>query len=294
MNNIPLEKSKFNEEFLKLNNDVFKVKYKKGGNRKCIIWLPGRNDYFYHYHISEKLEDYDIYVLIYRNCHELKSDISDYFFDIKDVMEEIDELYNYFKINNYDNIVLYGHSTGGLIATIYQNDTENRVDKIVLNAPFYKYKLQGIEYYYFYYFLYYIIPLIPEFDLNKNTFKENKYVAMISEKFNVDCLYKKNYNVPVVSSWFRNITKYQYLISCDKIKLNSPSLILYSDHSADYKGSNKGDEVLDVELNLKQANFLGDKVKIKIIKDACHDVFVSYYEEALNESIDNLMDFLKS
>ena len=49
MNDIPLEKSKFKEEFLKLNNDVFKVKYKKGGNRKCIIWLPGRNDYFYHY-----------------------------------------------------------------------------------------------------------------------------------------------------------------------------------------------------------------------------------------------------
>ena len=28
MNDIPLEKSKFKEEFLKLNNDVFKVKYK--------------------------------------------------------------------------------------------------------------------------------------------------------------------------------------------------------------------------------------------------------------------------
>ena len=102
--------------------------------------------------------------------------ISDYFFDIKDVVEEIDVLYNYFNINNYDNVILYGHSTGGLIATIYQNSTKNKISKVVLNAPFYKYKLSCTDYYFFNYFLYYVIPFIPDFDLNNNTFKDNLYV----------------------------------------------------------------------------------------------------------------------
>ena len=294
MNDIPNEESKFESTYLNINETVFKVKFKKGENKKdCIIWLPGRNDYFYHYHISEMLDKYDIYILIYRNCHEMKVDISDYFFDIKDVIDEINVLYTHFKINSYENVVLYGHSTGGLIATIYQNETVNKISKVVLNSPFYKYKLGTFDYYWFNYFMYYIIPIIPEFDLNKNTFKDNLYVNMLSEKFNIDTLYKKKYNVPVVSSWFRNITRYHSHITSNKVKLKYPTLMLYSDHSTNSKGSYKGDEVLDIKLNLDQVEHLG-KCNLYLIKDACHDVLSSYYKYALDEAILRLTNFLES
>jgi len=294
MNDIPNEESKFESTYLNINETVFKVKFKKGENKKdCIIWLPGRNDYFYHYHISEMLDKYDIYILIYRNCHEMKVDISDYFFDIKDVIDEINVLYAHFKINSYENVVLYGHSTGGLIATIYQNETVNKISKVVLNSPFYKYKLGFFDYYWFNYFMYYIIPIIPEFDLNKNTFKDNLYVNMLSEKFNIDTLYKKKYNVPVVSSWFRNITKYHSHIKNNKVKLKYPTLMLYSDHSTNSKGSYKGDEVLDIKLNLDQVEHLGE-CNLFLIKDACHDVLSSYYKYALDEAILRLTNFLES
>ena len=116
---------------------------------------------------------------------------------------------------------------------------------------------------------------------------------MLSENFNINNLYKKKYNVPVVSSWFRNITKYHNEITNNKIKLKYESLILYSDHSTDVKGSNIGDEVLDIELNLKQVEHIGD-CNLFLIKDACHDVLTSYHNYALNEAIIHLTNFLES
>ena len=59
MNDIPNEESRFESTYLNINETVFKVKFKKGENKKdCIIWLPGRNDYFYHINWnSNKMND---------------------------------------------------------------------------------------------------------------------------------------------------------------------------------------------------------------------------------------------
>ena len=294
MNNIPEEYSKFNSVHLNLDDvTIFNVKYKNINNSKCIIWLSGRNDYFYHYHISQQFNDYDIYSPSYRNCHELKDDVSDYIYDIQQITEEIDILYSHFNLDKYDEIILYGHSTGGLIAILYQQNTKNKITKIVLNAPWIDYKFKYYDHYIFHYLLYYIIPYIPEYDLtNKKSFKENKYMTMLSKKFNIDNLYKKKYNTPIISSWFRNIIKYHNDISCNKIKLKYKTLILLSDHTAKFKGAEIGDEVLDIDQHKKQILNLGDNIELCLIKDASHDVFVSYLDSAIDESVDRLKEFL--
>tara|TARA_B100000902_G_scaffold390731_1_gene440178 strand:+ start:1246 stop:2133 length:888 start_codon:yes stop_codon:yes gene_type:complete len=294
MNDIPEEQSKFKSVILNLDeNTQFNVKYKNYNNSKCILWLPGRNDYFYHYHISSKLYNYDIYSPFYRNCHELKDDVSDYIYDISLIKKEIDIMYEYFNLNNYDEVILYGHSTGGLIAILYQEYTENKINKIILNAPWLHYKFKFIDHYLFNYFFYYVIPYLPEYDLTTNrSFKDNKYMLMLSSKFNINKLYKKNYNTPVISSWFRNIIKYQSDISNNKIKLKYDTLILISDHTAKFKGAETGDEILDIEQHLKQISKLGDKVKLNLIKDATHDVLSSNYNSAIDESFNLIHDFL--
>jgi len=294
MNDIPEEKSKFKSIHLNLDDNItFSVKYKKCNNSKCIIWLPGRNDYFYHYHISQHFDDYDIYSILYRNCHELKEDVTDYIYDIKQSHNEIDMVYDYFNLNLYDEVILYGHSTGGLIAILYQDTTKNKINKMVLNAPWLHYKFNDYDHYIFNYLLYYIIPYMPEYDLTNNkSFRENKYVLMLSNKFNFDCIYKKKYNTPIISSWFRNIIKYHSDISNDKIKLKYETLILLSDHTSKYKGANTGDEVLDIDKHKEQILKLGHNIKLHLIKDASHDVFVSYKDSAIDESVNKLKDFL--
>mgnify|MGYP000865313405 CR=1 FL=1 len=292
------EQLKFSEIILDINNfsplDAYKIKilYKNFNKKKCIIWFPGRNDYFYHYHITEILDDYDIYALFYSNNHEYKEDISDYFYDLKNIFDEIDVIYSHFDINNiYDEVILYGHSTGGLIITIYQIETKNKITKIILNSPFYAFKFNIYENIIFNKILYYIIPYIPEFDINQKSFNDNLYTLMLSKKYNIDNIYKKNYISPVISTWFRNIIKYQHKINNNKIKLKYDTLILYSDHYTKYPGDIKGDEVLDIESNSAAVSKLGDKAKLVFIKNAIHDV-LSSNENSLNNAINIIIEFL--
>lgn len=292
MNDIPDEINKFKHINLKLDDNIsFNIKYKMFKTKKCIIWLPGRNDYFYHYHISNKLNEYDIFALNYRNCHPLKCDLSDYIDDIKKLFKEIDKLYDYFDINSYNEVILYGHSTGGLIVTLYQFETKNKINKIILNAPWFHYKFNNLDYYFFHYFYYFIIPYIPEYDLINRSFQDNKYMISLSEKFKIDKLYKKNYITPVISTWFRNIIKYQNDIYNKKIWFKYPTLALISDHTAEHKGAKKGDEILDITEHVKQLEKLGNN-KLVLVKDATHDVLSSHYDYAIEESLNEIKNFL--
>lgn len=292
MNDIPDEIDKFQNINLDIDETImFNVKYKKTNNKKCIIWLPGRNDYFYHYHISSKLHNYDLYALNYRNCHPLKCDLSDYIDDIKKLFKEIDIIYEYFNINSYDEVILYGHSTGGLICTLYQFESKNKISKIILNAPWFHYKFNTFDHYIFHYLYYYIIPCIPEFDLIERSFNDNKYMTSLTEKFKIDKLFKKNYITPVISTWFRNIIKYQNNIYHKKIWLKYPTLALISDHNAEFKGAKKGDEILDINEHIKQLEKLGNN-KLVLIKDATHDVLCSHYDYAIDQSLEEIKNFL--
>jgi hypothetical protein len=44
--------------------------HRRPGNKKALLWLPGRADYFYHPHVGKALEaaGVDVYVLNYRRC----------------------------------------------------------------------------------------------------------------------------------------------------------------------------------------------------------------------------------
>ena len=108
----------------------------------------------------------------------------------------------------------------------------------------------------------------------------------------INKLYKKNYNTPIISSWFRNIIKYHNEISYNKIKLKYETLILLSDHSTNHRGAEKGDEVIDIEHHKKQISKLGDNVKLYLIKNATHDVLTSKLDSAIKESLDKIKEFL--
>lgn len=294
INDIPEEENLFDYIYLSLEEDQeFKINYKiLNNNKKCIVWLPGRNDYFYHYHISSLIPDYDIFVINYRNNHEKRKGIPHYFYDLGDIFEEIDLTYEYFKINKYDEVVLYGHSTGGLISIVYQQHTDNKITKLLLNSPFLKYKFNMCDYCYFNYFIYYLIPCLPEFNISSKVYSNNEYTIMLSEKFNINYILKSNINLPVISTWFRNLIKYQNLIKSNNFKVKYPTLILYSDHHCKGEFNYVGDSVLDIKKNVEQIQFLGNLCSLKTIKNAVHDVLLSYYDEVRKESIDEFLNFL--
>lgn len=263
--------------YLKINDvEYVKVNYKKKlENTKCIIWLPGRNDYFFHYHFTNLYPDYDIFALSMRNNHNRRKDVYNHIDDLKEHFLEIDTVYEYFNINSYEEVILYGHSTGGLISILYNKfNKKNKISKMILNSPFLKFKRHWIENLFLNWIGWFIFDFVPNINISFDIFKPNYYAINLSKRFKLNSMYKTFYNAPVISSWLINIMKHQYKITNNKIKINVPTLIFYCDKSYE-KHSDHGDSVLNIDENLKQVPKLFNNnslLSLHLIEDSMHDV----------------------
>ena len=68
LNEITAESNLFETRTLTVNGNNFNVIMKNSTKSKALLWLPGFNEYFYHYHISQELTDYDIYAIDFSSC----------------------------------------------------------------------------------------------------------------------------------------------------------------------------------------------------------------------------------
>lgn len=299
----PIEKSKFKKEYIEFRkNEFIKVEYKKNlNNKKCIIWIPGRNDYFFHYHFTEKFSNYDIYSIMFKNNHARRNDIIHHVDDIKEHFIEIDTLYENYDINNYEEVILYGHSTGGLISVLYyKNNLKNKISKLILNSPFFKFKRHWLENFFLDYIAWYVFDFLPNIDISFNTFNTNTYMLSLSENYKINKKYKTDYDVPVISSWIVNNIKHQYKIQLGNININIPTLVLYCDKTVKNNFSQKGDSILHIDDNIKQlSNLFKDQtfLKLEIISNGVHDLLcadgeINNIDTPLGKTFDTINKFL--
>ena len=148
-----------------------------GENRKCIVWIPGRNDSFFHVHVLQRFLDvgFDVYALDLRRSGRAKvgddgnaavdESLAHDSYDFKEYFEEIDATMKFLKDPNklsddvnsvvqdggcgkvYDNIVMYAHSTGALVAGQYATGGGWRgaVDGYIFNSPFWSWNLSPLQ-----------------------------------------------------------------------------------------------------------------------------------------------------
>lgn len=273
------ERLKFIREYIKLNdNDYIKVEYKKSKNNKCIIWIPGRNDYFFHYHFSSFYSEYDIYSIMFKNNHARRKDIIHHVDHLEEHFLEIDKIYENYDINNYDEVILYGHSTGGLLCILYnEQNKKNKINKLILNSPFLKFKGHWIENIFLNYIGWYLFNYIPDINISFTINKPNSYALSLCNKYKINKKYKTYHNLPIISSWIINIMKHQNRISLNKIKINIPTIIFYCDKSIKNNFTEQGDSIINIEENLKQIPYLinDNLLHLKIIKNGRHDILCS-------------------
>lgn len=115
---------------------------------KAILYLHGYSDYFFHDHVSTRFLEhgYDFFALDLRKCgRSILSPEHDnyrhYFRDIREYDEEItlsiDHIIKQAK-DQTRKIILYGHSTGGLVASLYAASGPRHKDihAVILNSPY--------------------------------------------------------------------------------------------------------------------------------------------------------------
>ena len=276
---------------------------------RALLYVHGYNDYFFQRNLGEIFNDscFNFYAVDLRKYgrsllpgqtpFEVR-DLSEYFADIDAAIHIIKEEGN-------SEIILMGHSTGGLITSLYCDRYKNDlpVQGLVLNSPF--------------------------LDMNQGWFKEKILIPVVSfwGKFNkgtkirqgtstayAESLLKKyhgewDYNThwkfmispSVTSGWIRAIHLGQVKVH-KGLDIPCPVLVLFSDKSV--YGDNwtpefqKGDAVLDVGDIAKYGKSLGPKVTEFEVKDGLHDLILSgkdsreaVYREIFRWMRDNHLDY---
>jgi alpha-beta hydrolase superfamily lysophospholipase len=283
-----------------INNDLTKslLKYKTNNNKKALIWIHGFNDYYYHFHIGDKLlnEGYDIYALTLRRYGEVCSNKEGLFYtnNLDEYLEDIDNVFNFISKYNYEKIFLYGHSTGGLTSTIYcqKGEYRDKINGLILNAPFFDFNDSIFNEFLLKHIVSRIGYFFPRFKLKK--YNPNKYNANseeIYERFYFNDNYKLRGGSPVYAGWIYTINKHQELIKNKNISLDIPILVIYSDKTIAGNKQDKGDNTLDMSEINKYSDYLGNNVKEVIIKDAIHDVLCSE-DKPRKEAIKCMFDWL--
>lgn len=118
---------------------------------KAILCIHGFNDYFYQEVIAEEFlkAGYHFYALDLRKYGRsiLKNQKANNTRDLSEYYEDIDNALSIIREEGSQQIVLYGHSTGGLIITLYASDRKGReqFDTLVCNSPFYDFNVPKIQ-----------------------------------------------------------------------------------------------------------------------------------------------------
>jgi alpha-beta hydrolase superfamily lysophospholipase len=255
------------------------------GNRKSVLYLHGYNDYFFHAHVAEKFNknNFDFYALDLRKYGRslLKHQRPNYCQDIEEYFEEISIAIR--EINNISqsSIFLFGHSTGGLIASSYMNNgsERNRISALILNSPFLDFYQSELEKFLSYWGSKIISTIAPYAKIegllapvyaqsvNKNFYGEWDY--------NLD--WKPTKGFPTFFKWVVAISIAQKKLADSNIKV--PILVMHSSDSKKIttfsEEAMSRDTVLDIEDIKRVGVTLGDDVTLLQINHALHDIFLS-------------------
>lgn len=270
-----------------------------------VLAIHGWNDYFYHRELARAISRAGgaFYAVDLRKYGRSLRDWQTFGFitDLSDYGEEIGECFDVISAE-HDSIplVLYGHSTGGLIASLWADAHPEAIDGLILNSPWLELQAStairqmGTP----------IIDLLArhspktEFPLPENDFYQRALTAapppgatqipnvpkgtndpFWTTGWEPDPRYRNGVGQPVRVAWLAAILKGQARVA-EGLDIPCPILVLTSAASATPSAEwneelRATDSVLDVEQIWKRVAHLGNHVTLAKLEGAIHDVVLS-------------------
>ena len=259
-----------------------------GKNKMAVLYIHGFVDYFYQTHAADRhlKEGWDFYGLELRKYgnsilpHQKPNNarrLEEYFEEITLAIQKLKQE------KKYEVVILHGHSTGGLITSLYGQFGEARewVDAFVLNSPFLAFNLSKT-------LVRSIIPLVArmgrkEPDREIHAPHSDVYVKSLHKDYKGEwdfkLCWKPLLGFPIYAGWVNAIYEAHGKID-NGLNIQQPILVLHSEKSCKYR--TKWDDsvmytdcVLNVEDIEKKSHLLGNRVDSIGIPNAVHDVFLS-------------------
>ncbi|MGO1316858.1 MAG: alpha/beta hydrolase [Cellulomonadaceae bacterium] len=265
--------------------DATLVRHRLLGRRpRAVLYLHGYVDYFFQTDMAQTFIDhgYDFYALDRRkhgrSLHPEQT--PNYTTDLSDYAAEIDEAVRIVRAEApRTGVVLLGHSTGGLIGSLWANARPGRVDALVLNSPW--------------------------FDLNRDWFTRTVGTRAIDAlgrvaprtvvghlgqhygralhrgtggEWDYDLAWKPHEGFPVRAGWMRTVRRAHARVARG-LDVRCPVLVCTSDATGDASRWHDGllttDSVLDVDQIAARASGLGRDVTQVRVPSGSHDLALS-------------------
>lgn len=297
----------FKQEIIELNDDyegkvqaVLVSKKSELETEKAILYIHGFADYFFNAELADACIDagFDFYALDLRKYGRslLSHQHPNFCKDLSEYFEEIDQAVSIIKErDSHSTLVLNGHSTGGLTASLYTHERRNSnvIDGLLLNSPWYginenwliKNVIMKATYAIGKLFPFSKTPkgLDPNYacSVHKDQFIEVKKANNVYEKgvWDFNITWKSLGEFPVYRGFLRAVRNGQKNIQ-KGLDIKCPVFLLNSDKKG--KRNKKiqphyfnSDCVLNPEHMVKYISRVGEHIKQVTIKDGMHDLALS-------------------
>lgn len=255
------------------------------GNRKAVIYIHGFIDYFFHPHVAEEFHknDFDFYALDLRKSgrsilpHQSPYRIDDLWKYFEEIDLSIESVFE----NGVSDLYLFGHSTGGLIVSIYGNSGKYRekIAGLILNAPFMAMPMPQVLSNLSFPFARLVSAIAPNSSM-KDALSRVYPMSIHKDHFgewDFNLNWKPIIAFPMYYEWVVGVQRAQR--SLKKSDIQIPVLVLHSDASDSPKKYSTSADTKDCVLRVKDMKErcpnLGKDVTMVEIPFAKHDVFLS-------------------
>ncbi|GAB3819222.1 alpha/beta hydrolase [Tessaracoccus terricola] len=113
--------------------------------RRAVLYVHGWSDYFFQRHMADEFADagYDFYAVdLHRYGRSLRpGQLAGFTTDLAQYHDELNRTADVIAQEGHDELVVVGHSTGGLVAALWLRAHPERAKALVLNSPWLE--LQG-------------------------------------------------------------------------------------------------------------------------------------------------------
>ncbi|HTY32409.1 alpha/beta hydrolase [Mycobacterium sp.] len=266
-----------------------------GADQHAVLAVHGYTDYFFNTALADHFANrgFAFYALDLQKCGRSRRDgqTPHFITDLAHYDAELDRALAVINEPSRSKILVYGHSSGGLIVSLWLDRLRRRdpaahagVRGLVLNSPFLD--LHG--------------PALLRLSLtsaliaglararSKGVVRaptEGGYGTTLHRdyhgEFDYDLQWKPVGGFPITFGWLHAIRRGHTRLHRG-LEVGVPNLILRSDHSVretdDPESMHRGDAVLDVTQIARWAGCIGNRTTVVPVADAKHDVFLSLPE----------------
>ncbi len=273
------------------------------GVKRAVLYVHGYNDYFFQSVMADRFaaNDYQFYAVDLRKYGRSlrEGDIPFKMRKIEEYFADIDSSIDVMLSEGVEEIVLMGHSTGGLITSLYTDSRAGKypIKALILNSPFFDMNLSPVLEGVALPVISFIGRAIKDIVVMPASDSLSLYARSLLEEYDgewsFDTRLKTSHSEAITSGWLRAIHSAQRKLRRG-LDIECPVLVMYSDKSVTGAWSEEyltSDSVLDVEDINRYAERLGEDVTEVVIKDGMHDLILSG-AQARNSAYAAMFEFL--